>query len=61
MRTALLGSTATVMAGAAMGVSGTAVAQGEEVETLIVTGSRIARADLSSTSPLSVSSLIKCY
>lgn len=56
MRTALLGSTATVMAGAAMGVGGTAVAQGqgEEVETLIVTGSRIARADLTSVSPLSV-------
>ena len=54
MRTALLGSTATLMAGAAMGVSGIAVAQGEEVETLIVTGSRIARADLSSVSPLSV-------
>lgn len=54
MRTALLGSSATLMAGAVMGVSGLAVAQGEEVETLIVTGSRIARADLSSVSPLSV-------
>lgn len=54
LRTCLLGSTASVVAVAAMGISGTAVAQDDAIKTVIVTGSRIARAEISSTSPLTV-------
>ncbi len=54
LRLSLLGSTAVVMACVSLG-SGQAYAQDEEaVEEVVVTGSRIARKDLSSPSPVSV-------
>ncbi|MCK5576490.1 MAG: TonB-dependent receptor [Sphingomonadales bacterium] len=55
LRTALLGSSAVVMAGASFGAN-TAFAQDEDenIEQVIVTGSRIARKDLSAPSPVAV-------
>lgn len=54
-RTALLASTAAVMVCAAVGISGTAVAQGEEaIEEIIVTGTRITNPNISATSPVTV-------
>jgi len=58
-RAALLGGTSTMIIGAVLGFSAAAIAQqaaadNDEVEEVVVTGSRIPRADLIANSPVSV-------